>query len=131
MSLRIVLSLAVLAVITPTFAQENLTLPPELRSQAATSAQDKTAADARHRDPATAKGTPARKQAAAPARNAAPAAEAPKHSKEDPLSLGMSWKANNSSVGSTWATSGLPQENKNHSDEAAGAGGLVGLKYKF
>jgi hypothetical protein len=131
MAARSLLAVALLSAIAPAFAQEDLTLPPELRSSAPNSAQDAPSVDAKHRDPATTKRTAAQKQAAAPARDPGSAAATPKHPEEDPISLGMSWKANNTAVGATWATSRLPQENKNHPDEAAGAGGLVGLKYKF
>lgn len=131
MPLRTLLAVSMLTAITPAFAQEDLTLPPEFRSPAPTSAQAKTSPDAKPRGLPTAKRTPAQTQTTKPGRDAASAAVPSKQTQEDHLSVGVSWKANNTAPGATWATSGLPQENKNHPDEAAGAGGLFGLKYKF
>jgi hypothetical protein len=131
MLFRTLLPIAVLTAIAPAFAQEDLTLPPEFRSQAPKLPQDAPSLDSKHQGPAQAKRTLVQKETAAPARNADSAAASAKHADDDRLSFGMSWKANNTTEAATRATSGLSGDNKNHPDEAAGAGGLLGLKYKF
>jgi hypothetical protein len=134
MFLRVLFSLTLFAALAlaPALAQEDLTLPPEFRAHAPAAedkASDKPSPAPKHRDKATAKDAQAQKQAAAPAREPEPSA-APKRGEEDRVSFGAGWKANNTSKDATFTTSGLP-ENKNHADEAAGAGALLGMKYKF
>jgi len=108
--LRALLPVAVLAAIAPACAQEDLTLPPEFRSQASALPQDTPFPDSKHQGPAPAKRTPVQKQTAAPARDADSAA-APKRTDDDRLSFGMSWKPNNTTDAATRATSGLSGDN--------------------
>jgi hypothetical protein len=110
----------------------DLTMPPDFRAdRPAPASSDKAAKVAKRKDAAQHTGTKLNRE---PIRQAGPPdISAPSRAKpeSDPLSLGMSWNANNTSEGATRATSGLSEVNKNHDGEAAGLGAKLGLGYKF
>jgi hypothetical protein len=125
------LCLTALATLSAAQAQDaDLTLPPELRlKQPAPTAAGEPVKPAKTQKSTRAE---AKKNIPPPQDSAPPVVASPRtKTEENPLSLGMSWNANNTAEGATRATSGLTETNKNHDGESAGVGAKLGLGYKF
>jgi len=133
--------IAVLAFAAPASAGDDLTLPPDLRSSAAPPpAAPAPVPPPKQRKPQSAKQhaeRPKPSSVAAPTAPVPPAASTteavrPKSkTADDPLSFGMKWNATNDPNFGPSTSSLLNEYNHDLNNQPTGAGGQIGLKYKF
>jgi len=134
--------IAVLAFAAPASAGDDLTLPPDLRSSAAPPpAAPAPVPPPKQRKPQSAKQHAERPKPSSVAAPTAPVPPPPtsttevvrpkSKTAEDPLSFGMKWNATNDPNFGPSTSSLLNEYHHDLTGQPTGAGGQIGLKYKF